>query len=122
MSEFKVGDRVTDSCTGDLGTLVSVEDDGSCGVLWDLGWDAEDLDTLTLVERPNSSLLDEVQDLINILIATGNDNKRLLSRKVAHLLTGSKGRLSRGDKLQAAAMLLVSAGLASEAVPEEDDG
>ena len=117
---FKVGDRVN---TGrGCGTIVSQERFGYINV--DVDKESINFRVSELAARAPElrSLTDEVQDLINILVATGNDNKRLLSRKVASLLHETKGALTRGDKMQAAAMLLVSAGLAADHVPERDDG
>ncbi len=121
MSEFNLGDRVIGY--GQEGSVIGCSLEGDVfHVLWDGETTAIIAGDLRLVDTHDLSIVDEVQQLINILVQTGNDNKRLLSRKVAQLLEGSKGRLSRSDKLQAAAMLLVSAGLASDADPASDDG
>jgi len=121
MSLLNIGDRVRCEDRGVCGTVLSVEEDGSCGVSWDADWEAESQECLTLLPSP-VSLLDEVQVLINILVSTGNDQPRVLSRKVAQLMANTRGALSRSDKLQCAAMLLVSAGLRELADPERDDG
>ena len=121
MSAFNIGDRVRDEERGQEGTVIGIKLDGrTVAVNWD-SCHHEDGGQLTPLGRP-VSLQDEVQTLVNILVSTGNDNKRLLSRKVAQLLAGTRGALSRSDKLQAAAMLLVSAGLASDHLAKRDDG
>lgn len=118
---FKIGDRI--GGWGNEGIIIGCDDDGDdVHVLWDGEAASVLAHDLGLLGRSHLSLVDEVQDLINILVQTGNDNKRLLSRKVAQLLTGSRGALSRGDKMQAAAMLLVSAGLAADHEADRDDG
>jgi len=66
-----------------------------------------------------SSVMNEVQDLMNNLIAAGQDKPRVLSRQVAQLLHETKGRLTRSERLQAAAMLCVAAGLWG--ISDEDD-
>lgn len=121
MTELQVGDRIDDGW-GHQGTVTELVGEERVAFLLD-GMAEEDWAAdITFVSRPPVSLLGEVQVLINILVSTGNDNKRALSRRVAALLAESKGALSRSDKLQAAAMLLVSAGLAADHVAERDDG
>ncbi len=117
---FKKGDRV--NTWGRDGVVL--EDQEGLGLFVMLPAEGESVlaADCTLLDPEPPGLMDEVQDLINMLVATGHDNKRRLARQVATLMRESKGALTRGDKLQAAAMLIVSAGLASDANPEKDDG
>lgn len=118
---FKIGDRVDG--WGNEGIVIGCDDEGDrIQVLWDGEADEQAAGDLRLLGASHLSLTDEVQDLINILVSTGNDSKRLLSRRVAQLMSGTRGALSRSDKMQAAAMLLVSAGSAADYEPEDDDG
>ena len=121
MSKFNIGDRVDDGW-GNEGTITEDLGDGNWAVLLDGELTEEMEGDLKLLKPGPVGLLDEVQVLINILVSTGHDQPRVLSRKVAQLMTNTRGALSRSDKLQCAAMLLVSAGLRELADPERDDG
>ena len=110
MSDYRIGDRV--EALGSEGRIVDVFEDGMFGVIYDGGYDQLHEGDLKRAPGAPMSLLEEVQPLINALVSTGQDRPRLLAKQVAQLLAGSRGNLSRAEKLQAAAMLLVSAGLA----------
>ena len=120
MEHVQKDDRV--ECFGQMGTVLDVLQDKQLSVLFDGTADVVKVGDCSWIGGPTVSLLDEVQTLINLLVSMGQDNKRLLSRRVAALMAESKGALSRSDKLQCAAMLLVSAGLAADHVAERDDG
>ncbi len=119
MTELKVGDRV--ECHFGKGTVISVREDGLIMVDPDASPWRVNPNGCKLLEKPPMGLLEEVQPMVDELVARGQDKPRLLTRQVAQLLVGTKGRLTRGERLQSAAMLLVAAGLA-ECVSEEDEG
>jgi len=109
MSDYKIGDRV--QAFGSKALIVDVFEGGLYGLIYDGAYDQVSEADLKPLGVPLQSLVEEVQPLINTLVSTGQDRPRLLAKQVAQLLAGSRGNLSRAEKMQAAAMLLVSAGL-----------
>ena len=114
------GDRV--ECAGSHGTVeVLMEHDM---VLLKLDGESHSVPSgsCVLLGRVEPGLMEEVQELVNTLVSAGQDSKRLLSRQASTLLADTRGALTRAEKLQAAAMLIVSAGLLSLHDAERDDG
>ena len=115
---FNVGDLVDDGY-GEVGKVVGSDQYG-LRVCFPGEPEVCDPASCKLYERSSVALADEVQEMMNQLVSRGQDNPRLLSRQVAQLMADSRGQLTRGERLQAAAMLLVAAGLASQADPSSE--
>ena len=118
--EFKKGDRV--ECFGNEGTVSDVCDDGSLFVTFDRVSEGVNDGDCVLLEPEPVTIVEEVQAMMNMLVSMGQDKPRLLSRQVAQLLSETKGRLSRSERLQAAAMLLVACYVPPERTQEELEG
>lgn len=112
------GDRV--KVEGGTATVVDLFEHNIVGVVYDGVYDQVGAGECVKLPNEARTLFDEVQPLINTLVSMGQDNPRVLSRQVAQLLAETKGRLSRGERLQAAAMLLVAAGLEETAHPDDE--
>lgn len=105
---FSVGDIIDDGW-GDEGTVVRIDED-DIHVYWN-AVSIIDPALCTLVESPDRTVHQEVEDLFNTLVSRGHDKCQLLKKQVAQLINGKRGNLTRSECLQACAMLQLAAAL-----------
>ncbi len=116
---FSVGDTIDDGW-GSVGTVVEVDEYG-LHVSWNTS-DIVDPALCELVESPDRTVHQEVEDLFNTLVSAGHDQCQQLKKQVAQLITGKRGNLTRSECLQACAMLQLAAALDPGPAVDTPDG
>ena len=110
MTKYRCGDRVL--LWGEKATFKRLDPFGLAVVVFDDGEEVADtVDALQLLNRGGKTVQEEVADAVKLLEKVGEKEPRLLSMQAAQLVENSRGRLTRAEKIQVAAMMIYSAKL-----------
>ena len=119
MSDYKIGDVV--KWFDDDYEVRGVDVDGDLWIEDSEGqaWNVT-LGSVELVSAAPVGPVDDVRPLVDALVSNGYQAGVGTVKAVLTLLSGDRGELTRGELLQAAAMLLVAAGMRPGGEPSSD--